>query len=260
MPAPPLIDSHAHLTSERLREDLPGVLRRSSEAAVVATITVGTDPEDSRAAVLLAERSPGVFATVGLHPHDAARGEVQALFELAEHPRVVGIGETGLDYHYDHSPRPVQRRVFLQHLEWGRASGLPVVVHCRDADEDVAAILREAGGGTQGVLHSFAGNRALLDAALERGWYISFSGMVTFRNYPDAALVQAVPAERILVETDSPYLAPVPFRGRTNEPAHVRQVAERCAELRGEDPAHFAAAALANTRELFRLEAASDAP
>lgn len=254
MPLAPLIDAHAHLTDERLRSDAAERVRRAAEREIVGVVTVGSDLDDSRAAVSLAETLPGVWATVGVHPNstaEAAPDAADALQELARHPAVVGIGETGLDYHYDFAPRPVQREWFRLHLDIARASGLPVVVHCRDAEQDLGAMLAAEAQGTRGVLHSFAAGRALLDRALELGWFISFSGMVTFRNFAGAELVRAVPDDRILVETDSPYLAPAPHRGKTNEPAFVRHVAERVAELRGEDPADFAALALRNTRALF---------
>lgn len=222
-------------------------------------ITIGTTLSDSQIAVQLAERLPGVWASVGIHPHAADTADEAALGEierLARSHRVVAIGETGLDYHYDNAPRDRQRAAFAAHLELGRSLGLPVVVHCREADDDLRTLLRSSGAGTAGVLHCFAGGRALLDEALGMGWYISFAGMITFPKYADADLLRAVPTDRILVETDSPYLSPVPLRGRRNEPAHVVHTARRAAELRDEEDAdEFVAQTARNARTLFRLPA-----
>lgn len=251
-----LIDSHAHLTDERLSADAEAVVQRAHDAGVETIVTIGSDAGDSRGAVKLAARLPGVFATAGIHPH-AADGVDEDAFaeirELARAPRVVALGETGLDYYYDNAPREAQRAAFEKHLGLAHELDLPVVVHGREADDDLQALLRTAGKGTTGVLHCFAGSGALLDAAVECGWYISFSGLITFAKYADAERVRAVPADRILVETDSPYLAPVPHRGKRNEPAHVTLVARRAAELREEDPEEFAAATVRNTQAFYRL-------
>jgi TatD DNase family protein len=253
-----VIDAHAHLTDERLLPEAAAVAARARAAGVVGIVTIGTTVEDSRAAAALAVELPGVWAAVGIHPHNAEGGTGEALAEierLAALPEVVAIGETGLDYHYDNAPRERQRDLFRRHLALGARLDLPVVVHCRDADDDCRALLREAGAGTRGVLHCFVGGRPLLEAALEIGWYVSFSGMVTFKNFQNAELLRAVPLDRLLVETDSPYLAPVPHRGKRNEPAFVTHVAARAAELRGEDPAELAAATTRNARTLYRMEA-----
>lgn len=251
-----LIDSHAHLADERLHPDADAVVERARAAGVVAIITVATDEDDADAVIELAEHYTDVYATAGIHPHGAAHADAEALDRLrqrARHPQVVALGETGLDYHYDHSPREQQRTVFTAHLEIARETDLPVIVHARDADDDLVAILRSHGVGTRGVLHSFSSGEALLDTALEIGWYISFSGMITFKKFERMETVRRVPEDRILVETDSPYLAPVPNRGRTNEPAFVAWVARRAAEIRGVDAADFAARTVANTRTLFAL-------
>lgn len=251
-----LIDSHAHLTNPRFAPEVDAVVRRAREAGVSEIVTIGADLADSRAALALAKRSPGVHATAGIHPHaaDTATGEaLRGIAELVRAAGVVAVGETGLDYHYDNAPRERQRSAFAAHLELARETGLPVVVHTRGADEDTRALLREAGQGTTGVLHCFSAGRALLEDALEMGWSISFTGLITFRNYLDADLLRAVPADRIMVETDSPYLAPVPYRGRRNEPAFVTEVLLCAAELRGEDPADLARATVRNTRSFFRL-------
>ena len=252
-----LIDSHAHLTDERLAADVPGVLERARAAGVEGVVTIGTRVADSEGAVRLAEEHPDVYAAVGIHPHSADEATVEAMArieELAGRPGVVAIGETGLDHHYDNAPGAAQREAFAAHLELGRRLDLPVVVHAREADDDVIAVLREAGGGTRGVLHCFSSGQRLLETALAMGWYASFAGMITFSKYGDSDLLRSVPLDRLLVETDSPYLAPVPHRGKRNEPAHVVEVARRAAEIRGEDPEALAAATLRNTRSLYRID------
>lgn len=253
-----MIDAHAHLTDEKFAEDVDEVIARAAAAGVGVIVAIATEPEDARRAIGLSDRHPGIFATAGIHPHAAARASEEALAEVAallRHPRVVAVGEAGLDYHYDFAPRDAQIEAFRRQLRLGVEHDLPVVVHCREADEDVEALIREAGEGCRGVLHCFSGGPSLLEAALALGWYISFAGTITFRNYADADLLRAVPLDRILVETDSPYLAPVPFRGKRNEPVYVTQVAGRAAELRGEDPARFARATVENARALYRLPA-----
>ena len=253
-----LIDSHAHLTDERFADDLDTTIERAAAAGVQRIVTIGSDVEDSRAAVALAERKPEVYATVGIHPHVAAETDAEAfttLRALAASPRVVAIGEMGLDFFYDNSPREAQREVFIRQLRLARELELPVVVHTREADEQTDAVLRQEASGVQGVLHCFTGGRQLMETALELGWYISFSGLITFGKYADAELLRTVPAERFLVETDSPYLAPVPHRGKRNEPAYVVRVASRAAELRGDDPEELAALTARNAREFYRMSA-----
>jgi TatD DNase family protein len=206
-----VIDSHAHLTDERLAPEAAAVVERARDAGVHAVVTIGTGVEDAAAAATLAGSLPGVYAAVGIHPHtaDAATPEaLAALAAIARSPRVVAIGETGLDFFYDNAPRDAQRRAFAAQLDLARSLDLPVIVHTRSADDETVAVLREAGAGTVGVLHCFSGGAALMDAALAMGWYISFAGMITFPKFTDAELVRRVPLDRILVETDSPYLAP----------------------------------------------------
>ena len=258
-----LIDTHAHLADERLLADVDGVVERARAAAVETIVAIATGVEDARVVVALAERFPGVYATAGIHPHAASTATDEAFAAvraLLDHPRVVAIGEAGLDYHYDFAPRDVQRASFQRHLALGRESGLPVIVHAREADEDLRALLREGGAGTRGVLHSFSSGADLLEDALALGWYASFSGMVTFKNFAAADLLRRVPADRILVETDAPYLAPVPHRGKTNEPAFVAHTARVAAMLRGEDPEEFAARTTANARALFGVGGPADKP
>jgi TatD DNase family protein len=254
---PTLVDAHAHLADERLLPQVDAVVERAAAAGVTTIVTIATRDDDAARVVALAERFPGVYATAGVHPHYASSASEETLARVRrslDHPRVVAVGETGLDYHYDNSPRPVQRESFRRHLEMARETGLPAIVHARDADDDVRALLREAGEGTTGVLHSFSSGERLLEEALALGWYVSFSGMITFKRYEGHDLVRSVPADRFLVETDCPYLAPVPHRGRTNEPAFVAHVAARAAEIRGEDPDAFAAATTANARRFYGLD------
>lgn len=251
-----LIDAHAHLAAERMLPDADAVVARAAAAGVTAIVSIATGPEDWDADLALAERFSGVYATAGIHPHAASQASDTAFARvrtLLAHPRVVAVGEAGLDYYYDFSPRDAQRESFARHLELGRETGKPVIVHNRESDEDMRALLREAGQGTAGVLHSFSSGRALLEEALAMGWYASFSGMVTFKNFDGADFVRMVPVDRILVETDTPYLAPVPHRGKTNEPAFVVHVAARCAALRGEDPEAFAAQTTENARRFYGI-------
>lgn len=234
-----LVDSHAHLMDSAFAGDLPAVLDRAAKAGVVAMICVGYDEETSVAAVELADRHPELLATVGIHPNAAGAAgprAFQRIEQLARHPRVVGIGETGLDNYRKRTPPAAQQESFRRHLDLAAERGLPVIVHNREADAEVGAILREwatATGGS-GLLHCFAGDDAMLDAGLEAGFTVSFAGPVTYKNA--GALVgraRRVPLERLVVETDSPYLPPHPHRGQRNEPAHLRITATRLAELHG---------------------------
>jgi len=251
-----LFDSHCHLTDERFAGDVDEVVARSRAAGVLRMVTIGAEPGEAEKACALARRLEGVWAAVGIHPHIAHQTDDVALSrirDLAAGDEVVAIGETGLDYFYDHSPRDVQLRSFLRHLEMAEDLGLPLVVHSRQADEDTAAVLREAGHRVRGVLHCFGDGAPLLEAGLEADWFISYAGVVTFKKWGDAGLLRAVPRERLLVETDSPYLAPVPHRGRRNEPAFVRQVAEAVAVHRGEEFDEIARATCRNACDLYGL-------
>jgi TatD DNase family protein len=231
-----LIDTHCHLAAEQFAGDVEAVLERAWAAGVERIVVIGETPETADRALALADRDPRISATAGLHPHEASRwtGEIQAwLGDVLRDPRVVAAGEMGLDYYYQHSPREAQRDVFDRQLALATAAGRPAVIHARDADDDVAAVLRNHPTATV-ILHSFSSGPGLLRAALDGGHYVSFSGMVTFRNWAQDDAVRAVPADRLLVETDAPYLAPVPHRGQRNEPAWVRHTAERLAMVRGE--------------------------
>jgi TatD DNase family protein len=228
-----LVDTHCHLGDARFDSDRSVVVERAVAAGVGHSIIIADSEPATEQAIGLAE-SLGLTATAGVHPHQASSWSpdvARAMESALENPVVVAVGETGLDYHYDFSPRDAQRAVFAEHLALAARHALPAVVHSRNADEDLIAILRDA--EVTLVLHSFCGGPELLAVALERNDYVSFSGMVTFNSWKDVEAVRAVPADRILVETDSPYLAPVPFRGKRNEPSYVTHVAAKVAEIRG---------------------------
>jgi TatD DNase family protein len=232
-----LVDAHCHLGDAAFDLDHDAVLARARDAGVSHVVVIGESLPGSVRAVALARRTPGLSATAGVHPHEAsswpaARGEVQ---DLVAAPDVVAVGETGLDYHYLHSPREAQRAAFAAQLALGAEVGKPVVVHARDADEDMAAMLRAAGKQAPVVvLHSFSSGAAVWDAGLAVDAYFSFSGMITFKNWALSGRLADCPPDRLLIETDAPYLAPVPHRGKRNEPAFVCDVAVRAAALRGE--------------------------
>ncbi len=256
MPGQPvLVDSHAHLSDPQLARDLAGALARAQAAGVAAVVDVGTDLASSRLVVATAGRHPGVFATVGIHPHDAKTADDAAFAELrqlAASPRVVAIGECGLDYYRDLSPREVQRRVFARHLALAKELGRPVVIHCRDAYGDCLDIVHaELGAAAHGVLHCFLGDAASARRALDLGLHLGIGGGLTSQDAL-RPVVAALPLERLLVETDCPYQTPRPKRGK-NEPAFVRLVAECLAGVLGVPFERVAEATTANARHLFRL-------
>ena len=252
-----LIDSHCHLNYKGLVEDQQNVLERARAAGIDLMLNIATRESEWDAVLATAEQQPDVWATVGIHPHEADEHphiDTAKLIERAAHPRVVGIGETGLDYYYDHSDRVRQQNSFRAHIAASRATGLPLIVHTRDAEEDTLAILRdEMGQGSYpGVIHCFTASGAFADAALDLGFYISISGIVTFRSAKDLQETAAgLPLDRLLVETDSPFLAPVPHRGKTCEPAFVADTAAFLAGLRGESLEQLSATTSANFRTLF---------
>lgn len=230
-----LVDTHCHLGDPAYAGDLDAVLERARAAGVAHLIAVGESLDATTRAVALCQAHPGISATAGVHPHTASTWSPASTAWLGSalaQPEVVAAGEMGLDYHYDHSPRNVQRVAFDEQLGIATNAGKPAVVHAREADADVAAILNNHPAATV-VLHSFSSGRALLEAGLALGHYVSFSGMITFRSWTADDLIRLVPRDRLLVETDGPYLAPVPHRGRRNEPAFVRLVAARLAEVLG---------------------------
>ena len=250
-----LIDSHCHLDFPELAARLPAVLDAMTANGVAGALCIGVNLEDFPRLLALVERQPRLFASVGLHPEyqDAEEPDVARLVALAAHPRVIAIGETGLDYHW-HPERPEwQRQRFRTHIRAARALGKPLVIHCRAAADDVLALLdEEDAGAVGGILHCFSEDWAVAERALALGFHLSFSGIVTFKNAVQVKdVARRAPLDRILVETDAPYLAPVPHRGKTNEPAFVRHVAEEIARLRGMEPAELAEASSANFFRLF---------
>jgi TatD DNase family protein len=252
-----LVDSHCHLDFPEFAPELDAVVARARAAGVGGMVTIGTKLTEFERVLAVADRFADVWCSVGIHPHEAGNEpdtDAARIAELARHPKVVGIGETGLDYHYERSPRDRQREVFRRHIEAARLSGLPIIVHSREAEEDTAALLEEgaAAGGLTGLIHCFTSTSLLAKRALALGFCISFSGIVTFRNAEDLrAVARDVPGDRLLVETDSPYLAPVPQRGKRNEPAFVAHTAAFLASLRGESMDALAARTTENFRRLF---------
>jgi TatD DNase family protein len=235
------VDSHAHIDGEEYDADRDEVIERAREAGVCAILNVGTgDPHSGtlERAIEVAEKYEGVYAAVGVHPHDARLFDVEAAERLQrltkQSKRIIAWGEIGLDYHYDNSPRDVQRGVFIRQLRLARVAGLPVIIHTREADEDTVNILRDEWKDVKqgGVMHCFSGSQKMMEAVVELGFMISFAGTITFKKADDLREVAChVPLERLLVETDCPYLTPVPYRGRRNEPARVVEVARRLAEI-----------------------------
>jgi len=252
-----LIDSHCHLNYKGLIEDQKNVLERSRAAGVDLRLNIATRESEWDAVLGTAVREPDVWATVGIHPHEADEHphvDTAKLVARASHPRVVGIGETGLDYYYDHSDRERQQHSFRAHIAACRETGLPLIVHTRDAEDDTIRIMRDEmeQGPYSGVIHCFTASGAFADAAMALGFYISISGIVTFKSARDLQETAArLPLDRLLVETDSPFLAPVPHRGKPCEPAYVADTARFLAALRGESVEQLAAATSANFRTLF---------
>lgn len=252
-----LVDSHCHLDFPDFGPDLDGTVIRARAAGVGLMLTIGTKLNQFDGVKAVAERYPDVWCSVGIHPHEAAaegNTSTAILVEYAKHPKVVGFGETGLDFFYEHSPRDAQERSFRSHIAASRQTGLPLIVHTRDADAETGEILAEemAKGAFSGLLHCFSSSRELAEKAVELGFYISLSGIVTFKKADDLrATVAAIPLDRILVETDSPYLAPIPMRGKRNEPAFVAHTAIKVAEIKGLSPEALAQATTANFLRLF---------
>jgi TatD DNase family protein len=255
-PPPALVDSHCHLDDSKFDDDREQVIGRARAAGVERMLAIGTGngPPDLEVAVRQADRYPFVLATIGVHPHDASKATPETferLRELARHPKVRAIGEIGLDYHYDFSPRDVQRSVFERQLELAAAASLPIVIHTREAWDDTLAILRHQWRGG-GVMHCFTGDVAQAEESLEIGFHLSFGGVLTF---PKAEAVREaariVPDDKLLVETDCPYLAPVPHRGKRNEPAFIVETAKRLADVRSCTIAQIARITTANFERLF---------
>jgi TatD DNase family protein len=252
-----LVDSHCHLDFPDFAGQVDAVVERAQAAGVGVCVSIGTELKRFPGVKAVAEKFPNVWCSVGVHPHESEKepldGEA-ALVGEAAHPKVVGIGETGLDYFYEHSPRVPQQANFRFHIAAARTTGLPVIVHTRDADDDTIEILRDemGKGAFTGLIHCFTGTQRLADAALELGLYISVSGIATFKNSHQLRdVIKSVPLERLLVETDAPFLAPVPNRGKTNEPAFVVHTAKMLAGLKGVTPEELATATTDNFFRLF---------
>jgi len=259
----PYVDTHVHLDQEEFDADRDAVLARSRQAEVEAIVCVGVSADSSQATLRLAETREGVYAAVGIQPNYSAQADDDdwpRIVAMADHRRVVALGETGLDRYWDYAPFELQQDYFDRHLRLAAERGLPVVIHCRDAEADLLPMLRAAAarGPLQGVLHAFSGDAATAAACLELGLYVSFAGMVTYRNkkfQPLRAVAETIPDDRILIETDSPYLVPEPLRGKQkrNEPAHVVHTAGCLADVRGVSLEQLAAQTTANARRLFGL-------
>lgn len=255
---PVFLDSHAHLADSAFDADRDDVIRRARDAGAVGIVCIGESIARARAAERIARAHPDfIWWTAGVHPHDASSfddaSDPAHIAECAERG-AVAIGECGLDYHYDNSPRDVQRSVFARQLRVARETRLPVVVHTRDAEDDTRALIADAAAdGVVGVLHCYTGTIGLAEAALASGWYVSFSGIITFRKWVDDDLLRVVPDDRLLVESDSPYLAPVPNRGKRNEPSWVVSTVVRLAAARGTSPPSLGDRCAENARRLFKL-------
>ena len=256
-----LIDSHCHL-DYYTPDEQPQILARAHDAGVGEMVTIGTRLSRAAEQIALAESAPNIWCTVGTHPHHAAEEDMpheEALAALASHPKVIGVGEAGLDYFYDRSPRDIQAESFRRQIRAARLAGVPICIHTRDAEDDTLAILKEQqdqGGSFDFLLHCFRSGRALAEQAVVIGGYVSFSGILTFPKSTELRAIAAdLPADRLLVETDAPYLAPVPFRGKRNEPAHVAHTARVLAELRGLEFEALADLTTRNFRRLFRKAA-----
>lgn len=262
------VDSHAHLEMEQFDADRPAMLERARTAGVETVVAIGsgTGPGSLDCGIKLAEEHDWIYATIGIHPHEAklaTDSDFEELARLAKNPKVIAWGEIGLDYYYDHSPRETQRAVFLRQLELARAARLPIVIHCRPSEasenawDDCISILREhwASSGLRGILHCFTGSQAHVNAALDMGFMISFAGNITFPKAQNIREVAAtVPLERMFIETDSPFLAPVPHRGKRNEPAFVKEVAGQIGKLRGTSTEEVGDRTARNFYDFFKLK------
>lgn len=261
-----LIDTHCHLDFPDFEPERDAVVARAKAAGLGRIITISTQVAKFQSISAIAEAYDDVYCTVGTHPHEAhveAEASVEQLVDLASHPKCVGIGEAGLDYHYDRAPRDLAARVFRTHIAAARETGLPIVIHARDADDDVAAILEDetAKGPFKALLHCFTASQRLAERAIACGLFISFSGVLTFKKSDELReIARSVPQDRLLVETDAPFLAPVPFRGKRNEPAFVAETAKVLAEVRGMSQSDLAALTTRNALGLFSKMPAPAAP
>ncbi len=251
-------DSHAHLDDEKFTDDRAEVIARAKENGVTHIVNIGADMESSARSIGLTQQYDMIYATVGVHPHDAKKVIVSDYDQLAQWTRldkVVAIGEIGLDYYYDLSPRELQREVFIRQLDVARQTHMPIVIHDRDAHGETMEILKREGKGLIGVVHCFAGSMEMAAELIKMGWYIGCDGPVTFKNAAKLPeIMKKIPLERLLIETDSPYLTPVPYRGKRNEPAYVRLVAEHIAGLRGISIEEIAKVTTQNVCDLFKIK------
>ena len=254
-PVVEFFDSHCHLTAAAFRDDREAVLRRASDAGVTRWVTIASNVADALHALNLVRGLDRAWSTAGVHPHEAGEAASDAIEDVrrlaSENDEVVAIGETGLDFFYDNAPRDVQRTLFDAHLALGAELGLPVVVHAREADADVAAALGSMPAGTMGVLHCFTGGKRAFAEAMAAGWYVSFSGIASFKSFEPIDLLREVPDDRLLIETDSPYLAPVPRRGKRNEPSYVPHVAAAVAAHLDTDVGEVARRTTANACRFY---------
>ena len=253
-----LVDSHSHLSMTQFEGDREAVINRAEKAGLTAIIDVGTDVISSESAVRLAETFPIIHAAAGIHPHEAAKentGDLFKLLDLWKNPKVVAIGEIGLDYHYDFSPRDVQRDLFRRQLTLAVELNMPVIIHVREAMKDALEDIDSVSTNSwKGVFHCFGGSKQDVDSVLNRGFFISFTGVVTFKNFKQTEAVLAVPTDKLLLETDCPFMTPVPYRGKRNEPAYVRQNLDFLSVLRDENKVLLAEKTTDNCYRLFGLE------
>lgn len=251
-----LIDTHVHLDFPRFNEDREKVIKRAEKNNVIKMVNVGANLASSRRSLELSQRYDNIYATVGIHPHDADKFQentVEILKDLSKPDRVVAIGEIGLDFHYDNSPRETQKNVFIKQLKLAQDLNLPVVIHSRDAKNPTLKILKKH-NVKNGILHCFAGDREMARKALDLGLYLAFGGIITFKNTEELyQVVKEIPLERILLETDSPYLSPVPRRGKRNEPAYVKFVAEKIAEIKNIELEKVAEVTTTNAEKIYNM-------
>lgn len=252
-----LFDSHAHIDDEKFDDDREEVIARAFESGVTEFVNVGACMASSARSVALAEKYEKIYAAVGIHPHDAENaleGDYEKLAAWSKHNKVVAIGEIGLDYYYDLSPRDVQRTVFIRQIDVARQMDMPIIIHDRDAHGDILDILKKEAKGITGILHCFSGSLEMAKEIIKLGFYISIAGPVTFKNAAKLPeIVEKIPLERLLIETDCPYLTPQPYRGKRNEPAYVRLVGEQVASLRGMEFSSLAEATRDNAKRIFKI-------
>lgn len=255
---PFLIDTHTHLDFDQYDGDRKNAILRAKEANVKAMITIGIDLETSKRSIEIAQQYPNIFAAVGIHPHDAGKAtqeDINELETLLDFPQVVAIGEVGLDFYHNLSARDVQRKMLRMFLDWSLTKDYPLIIHTREANEDILNIIREKSrSGWRGVFHCFSGDAKMAEQVLEMGFHISFTGNVTFKNSRSVHVMKTVPLEKLMIETDSPFMAPVPHRGKRNEPAFVNQVAQKIAETKGLETHEVAKITSQNAINLFGLK------